>query len=94
MIRNRLVAAGGKIAQIGVLTGFGPTPNLARLQSLNADILGITVGSVEHFSAMNAFIEEQRLTPVLDCIFEFEDAVSAYEHLRTGQHFGKVVVRV
>ena len=54
----RSVAAGGRIAQIGVLTGFGPTPNLARLQSMNADILGITVGSGEHFSAMNGYIAE------------------------------------
>ncbi|MEW6346177.1 MAG: NAD(P)-dependent alcohol dehydrogenase [Pseudomonadota bacterium] len=90
----RSVAAGGKIAQIGVLTGFGSTPNLARLQSMNADILGITVGSVAHFSAMNSYIESQRLTPIIDRVFDFEDAASAYAYLRSGQHFGKVAVRV
>jgi D-arabinose 1-dehydrogenase-like Zn-dependent alcohol dehydrogenase len=47
----RSVASGGKIVQIGVLTGFGPKPDLARLQWENADIIGVTVGSVEHFSA-------------------------------------------
>jgi NADPH:quinone reductase-like Zn-dependent oxidoreductase len=90
----RSVAAGGRIAQIGVLTGFGPTPNLSRLQSMNADIVGITVGSVDHFSAMNAFIEKQKLVPVVDRAFDFEDAAAAYQYLRSGQHFGKVVVRV
>ncbi|MGF6575027.1 NADPH:quinone reductase-like Zn-dependent oxidoreductase [Paraburkholderia sp. GAS333] len=90
----RAVAASGKIAQIGVLTGFGPTPNLARLQSMNADILGITVGSTSHFTAMNTFINEQRLVPVVDRLFDFEDAVRAYAYLRSGQHFGKIVMRV
>ncbi|RKP43911.1 zinc-dependent alcohol dehydrogenase family protein [Pararobbsia silviterrae] len=90
----RALAPGGKIAQIGVLTGFGPTPNLARLQNLNADILGITVGSVSHFTAMNAFIDERRLAPIIDQIFAFEDVANAYAYLRSGHHFGKIVVRV
>ena len=38
----RSVASGGKIVQIGVLTGFGPKPDLARLQWENADIIGVT----------------------------------------------------
>lgn len=90
----RAVAAGGKIAQIGVLTGFGPTPNLARLQTLNADILGITVGSTAHFNAMNAFIGEHRLVPIVDRVFDFDDAPSAFAHLRSGEHFGKIVIRL
>ncbi|HLJ65709.1 MAG TPA: NAD(P)-dependent alcohol dehydrogenase [Stellaceae bacterium] len=90
----RVVAAGGKIAQIGVLTGFGPQPNLGRLQSMNADILGITVGSVAHFEAMNHYLEEKRITPVIDRIFDFEDAADAYDYLRSGAHFGKIVVRI
>jgi D-arabinose 1-dehydrogenase-like Zn-dependent alcohol dehydrogenase len=54
----RSVASGGKIIQIGVLTGFGPKPDLARLQWENADIIGITVGSGEHFAAMNRFLTD------------------------------------
>lgn len=87
------VAAGGKIAQIGVLTGFGPQSNLMRLQSFNADILGITVGSAEHFTVMNAFIAAHRIQPVVDQVFDFENAGEAYERLRSGEHFGKVVIR-
>jgi NADPH:quinone reductase-like Zn-dependent oxidoreductase len=89
----KAVAAGGRISQIGVLTGFGPQSNLMRLQSLNADILGITVGSAEHFAAMNAFIAEHRIKPVVDQVFDFENVGEAYGRLRSGEHFGKVVVR-
>lgn len=90
----RSVASGGKIIQIGVLSGFGPTPNLARLQTENADIVGVTVGSVEHFTAMNAFLAEHRIHPVIDHVFDFGDVPVAFDYLRSGAHFGKVVVRV
>jgi len=88
------LAAGGRIVQIGVLTGFGPKPDLGPLQSLNADIIGVTVGSVEHFRTMTAFIKTHGILPIIDRVFGFEDVAAAYSYLRTGQHFGKIVVRL
>jgi NADPH:quinone reductase-like Zn-dependent oxidoreductase len=88
----KAVAAGGKIVQIGVLTGFGPTPNLARLQTVNADIIGVTVGSTAHFSTMNAFIAEKKLKPVIDRVFPFAAVPEAYDRLRSSSHFGKLVI--
>lgn len=90
----RSVASGGKIIQIGVLTGFGPKPDLARLQWENADIIGITVGSVEHFMALNRFLTDHAIHPIVDRIFGFEEVPEAYAHLRSGSHFGKVVVKL
>ena len=88
----RSVASGGKIVQIGVLTGFGPKPDLARLQWENADIIGVTVGSAEHFTAMNSFLTERAIHPIVDRIYSFEEVPEAYAYLRSGSHFGKVVV--
>ncbi len=88
------VAAGGKIAQIGVLTGFGPTPNLLPIQFLNAQINGICVGSGAHFSAMNRFLETHHIEPVIDTEFSYEQVPQAYEYLASGRHFGKVVVQL
>jgi NADPH:quinone reductase-like Zn-dependent oxidoreductase len=89
----RSVASGGKIIQIGVLTGFGPKPDLARLQWENADIIGVTVGSVKHFAAMNRFLAEHAIHPIVDRIYGFDDIPEAFACLRTGAHFGKVVVK-
>lgn len=88
----RSVAAGGKIIQIGVLTGFGPKPDLARLQWENADIIGVTVGSSEHFTAMNRFLADHTIHPVVDRTYGFDEAPQAFADLRTGTHFGKIVV--
>jgi NADPH:quinone reductase-like Zn-dependent oxidoreductase len=90
----RSVASGGKIIQIGVLTGFGPKPDLARLQWENADIIGVTVGSIEHFTTMNRFLTENAIHPIVDRIYGFDDAHEAFAHLRTGSHFGKIVVKL
>jgi NADPH:quinone reductase-like Zn-dependent oxidoreductase len=90
----RSVASGGKIVQIGVLTGFGPKPDLARLQWENADIIGVTVGSVEHFAAMNRFLTDNAIHPTVDRVYGFDEAPEAFAHLRTGSHFGKIVVKL
>jgi NADPH:quinone reductase-like Zn-dependent oxidoreductase len=34
------------------------------------------------------------IRPVVDHVFDFSQARSAYEHLLAGKHFGKVVIRV
>ncbi|HLO78653.1 MAG TPA: NAD(P)-dependent alcohol dehydrogenase [Magnetospirillum sp.] len=90
----RAVAAGGRIAQIGVFTGFGPHSNLIRLQMINADINGICVGSAEHFAEMNGFLEHHGIRPVIDKSFAFDEAPAAYGHLASGAHFGKIVINI
>lgn len=89
------VAPGGTIALIGVLTGFGaPDTSLFPLMARNANLAGIYVGSRTQFEAMNAFLETQPLRPVIDQVFSFDEAPKAFNHLESGDHFGKVVVRI
>jgi NADPH:quinone reductase-like Zn-dependent oxidoreductase len=89
----RALAARGHIAQIGVFTGFGPHSNLMRLQLINGTIDGINVGSAEQFEAMNAFLAEHRIRPVIDRTFSFDETQAAYDELASGRHFGKLVIR-
>lgn len=77
-----------------MLTGFGASPNLQSLMFGNADIHGVAVGSREHFAAMNAFIGKHGIKPVIDKVFPFEESPAAYDHLASGSHFGKVVIRL
>jgi NADPH:quinone reductase-like Zn-dependent oxidoreductase len=53
---------------------------------------GIYVGSRTDFEALNAFLTEHRIHPVIDRIFSCDDAPAAYAHLQSGSHFGKVVI--
>ncbi|MBV8466856.1 MAG: NAD(P)-dependent alcohol dehydrogenase [Burkholderiales bacterium] len=88
------VAVGGNILQIGVLTGVVLRPNLLPLQFINATIHGLSVGSVEHFASMNAFIAKHRIRPVIDKTFAFEEAPQAYDYFNNAGRFGKVVISV
>jgi NADPH:quinone reductase-like Zn-dependent oxidoreductase len=87
------VAAGGRIAQIGVLTGFASQPNLLPLQFKNASINGICVGSVAQFERLNGFMATHQIHPVIDQEFSLEEAPAAYAHLQSAAHFGKLVIR-
>ncbi len=76
-----------------MLTGFGPQPNLARLQGMNANMTGITVGSTEHFAAMNAFISEKRIAPVLDRVFAFDEVGRPMRTARR-RTLGKIAIKI
>lgn len=65
-----------------------------RLQWINADIHCISVGYCEHFSAMNELLAVHQISPVIDSRFTFDEVPAAYDYLATGQHFGKIVIRL
>jgi len=88
------IAAGGHIAQIGVLTGFASQPNILPLQFKNANINGICVGSVAHHQRLSQFMATHQIHPVIDQQFGFDEAELAYQQLQAAGHFGKLVIRL
>ncbi len=46
------------------------------------------------FEDMNAAFALNRIHPVVDQKFEFEEARSAYHAMRAAGHFGKLVVKM
>jgi len=54
----------------------------------------IRVGSVEMFERMIGMIEHLGIRPVIDQTFEMQDVGAALEYLRSGQHVGKVIIKV
>ena len=87
------VAAGGFIAQIGVLTGFAPAEaSLFPIVTKNADLRGIYVGSREMFERMLIFFEQHQIHPVIDSTFAFTEAAAAYSRLESATHSGKIVI--
>ena len=82
----------GRIAVIGLLTGAGaqvdPMPILRR----NLRVQGLYVGSKQMFDAMNRAIEANGLKPVIDKVFPFAEAKDAYRHMKSQNHFGKIVI--
>jgi NADPH:quinone reductase-like Zn-dependent oxidoreductase len=55
---------------------------------------GVMVGSRSMLDEVVRLVSAHRIQPVIDHVFGFDDAPAAYRYLESGQHFGKVVVRI
>ncbi len=88
------LAYGGHIAIIGGLSGFASDVPVSALMGLNATASGIYVGSRADFEALNAFLTEHKIKPIVDKVFELEEAPAAFAAMDSGDFFGKVVIRL
>jgi NADPH:quinone reductase-like Zn-dependent oxidoreductase len=85
---------GGTMSLIGVLTGTNGPVNTHAILHKNVRVHGIYVGSVAMFERLNRALSVNRIEPIIDRVFGFDQARAAYEHLASGRHFGKVVVKL
>ena len=84
----------GRISLVGILTGIegqiSPMPILRKSLAVN----GIYVGSREMQEDLHATLETNKIHPVIDREFTFDQAKEAYEYMQSGRHFGKIVIKV
>ena len=88
------LAPGGHIALIGGLTGFGGEVPVMALMASNATVSGIYVGSRADFEALLAFVDKNRVKPVVDRAVPFQNAPEAFKLMEADEFFGKIVIRV
>jgi NADPH:quinone reductase-like Zn-dependent oxidoreductase len=86
--------ASGHIAVVGVLTGAAAAISTGVILSKSLRLTGIYVGSRAMFERYLRALAQHQLRPVIDRVFDFEEAPAALAYLDSGQHFGKIVVRV
>ncbi|KOC15726.1 putative alcohol dehydrogenase, zinc-containing [Aspergillus flavus AF70] len=93
------IAFGGLINCIGYVSGKMDAPddrtnvNLLALRR-NVTLKGIINGPKDRFEEAVKFYEKHQIQPVVNKVFSFEEANEAFRFLESGNHFGKVVVRV
>ncbi|KAE9988808.1 hypothetical protein EG328_007412 [Venturia inaequalis] len=93
------IAFGGTIAAIGYLGGKEePKEGSLNVNVLalkrNVTIKGILNGPRDRFEELLGVYEMEKIVPVVDKVFTFEQAKEALLYLESGGHFGKVVVKV
>jgi NADPH:quinone reductase-like Zn-dependent oxidoreductase len=88
------LATGGQIHIVGGVSGFTSEIPLIGVIGRSAVIRGIRVGSSAMFEAMNRAMILHKMKPVVDKVFDFHDAPTAYRYLQDGKHFGKVVISI
>lgn len=85
-------APGGRIVFYGATLGNIPQLPAAKVFWKQLSILGSSMGSLQDFDAMLAFVNEHQLVPVVDKVFPLAEGEAALRYLEAGQQLGKVVL--
>jgi NADPH:quinone reductase-like Zn-dependent oxidoreductase len=84
----------GRIAVCGATTGPNPKAALHRIWRKQLTILGSTMGTKADFEGAYELVASGRARPVIDSVFPLDEARAAHERMESGQHFGKIVLRM
>ncbi|KAJ3342474.1 hypothetical protein HDU93_002233 [Gonapodya sp. JEL0774] len=91
----RLLKAGGIISVFGAVAGSNVQITMPYVWFKSAQIRGSQMGNNAEFRQMTKFIEETKLKPVVSGVWDgLENAEGAFQEMRAGSQFGKLVVRI
>jgi NADPH:quinone reductase-like Zn-dependent oxidoreductase len=92
------VRPGGTISLIGSTAARrgepSPLPSLLPAVMREIRLQGILVGPRSSFVSFIEAVERWNIRPIVDATFPLDDTRKAFEHLASGQVFGKVVVEL
>jgi NADPH:quinone reductase-like Zn-dependent oxidoreductase len=83
---------GARIVVSGATSGFFPQVDLRRVYFLQLEIIGSTMGTRDELAALANLCVSRGIRPVIDSQYGFSDVRAAFEHLESGDVFGKVVI--
>lgn len=86
-------AVEGRIVLVGVGAGEGPLPNYGAIIGKNLTIRGIASGSRGMMFRLLRAMQATGFAPVIDRVFDFDEAAAACEYLKSGSHLGKVMIK-
>ena len=90
----RLANPGARIGNYGRTAGTIKELNPAEIFWKQISINGSTMGTAQDFANMIAFVEEKKLKPVVDKVYQLEEAEQAFRRMDEGKQFGKIVLKV
>ena len=88
-----LANPGGKIVFYGGTQGPITTLNPQKIFWKHLSILGTTMGTPQEFAAMLNLFETHKIKPVIDEVFDMQNAEQAIRKMDDAAQFGKIVLR-
>jgi zinc-binding alcohol dehydrogenase/oxidoreductase len=89
-----LSRAGGRLVFFGATLGNPKELPLRKIFWRQLDLLGTTMGSPRDFADMVGFVARERLRPVIDGVYAFDQADEALRRMDSAGQFGKLVIKV
>ncbi len=90
----RALRKGGRLVVFGGTGGPETTLDVRAVYLNWLSILGTTMGSARDFAGLLRMVEEGTWRPVIDSVRPLAEAADAHERMRSGEHFGKLVLAV
>ncbi|PSR06204.1 MAG: alcohol dehydrogenase, partial [Bacteroidetes bacterium SW_10_40_5] len=88
-----LLKPGCKLVFYGATLGHPSALHLHKIFWKQLAIQGSTMGSPQDFANMLEFVKSKKLIPTVDSIRSFSEIISAFDQMKKGQQFGKLVVK-
>ncbi|HSF55443.1 MAG TPA: zinc-binding dehydrogenase, partial [Algoriphagus sp.] len=84
---------GGRIVIYGATMGLPSKLEARKVYWNQLKIMGSTMGSDLDFQSMISFVKEKQIRPAIDQVFTFDNAVKAFDLMKAGDQFGKIVLK-
>jgi NADPH:quinone reductase-like Zn-dependent oxidoreductase len=89
----RMMKPAGRIVFYGATQGLPVTLDLYRMFYYQIKIQGVTMGNDEEFTQMMKLVSNHKIVPFVDSIRPFEEIISAFDAIKAGKQFGKLVIK-
>lgn len=92
---NNLISVakpGGKIVFYGATMGNPGKLEARKIFWNQLKIMGSTMGSDQDFAEMLDLVATRQIRPVIDQVFPLEQAIEAFDRMKAGAQFGKIVL--
>lgn len=89
-----LCVPGGRIVNFGRTAGSTVSFDLKKLFYKQISLFGTTMGTRDEFLSLLEFIESRKLVPAVDHVFPLADATQAFERMKEGTQFGKIILKI
>lgn len=89
----RALGRGGKLVTCGATTGPYVKLDLRPLFIKQQQLIGSTMGTLQDFRDVVELVAQNKIKPVIDGVFDYQNITEAHEWLESGGQFGKVIIR-
>jgi zinc-binding alcohol dehydrogenase/oxidoreductase len=89
-----LAMPGGRIVNFGRTAGNISEVSTRLLYWKQLSIHGTTMGTRDEFLSMLDFLESRNIKPVMDQTFPLSKVNEAFERMKQGNHFGKIILEI
>jgi len=89
-----LLRKNGKMLICGMLTGREVNFNIQQFYLKHLNICGLYLGSLQEFHNLVNLLNEGAIHPYIDRIFDLKDADEAHRYMESGQHIGKIILKI